>query len=176
MTHAFPVLRRRGRLALIGVSSAIASPLGFAVGEVGAAQLERLAVLLRQSKAEGLFRLLMVHHPPLDGTVSPRKHLRDHAALCALLETEGVEMVLHGHSHRSHQQMLPTSDGPAPVIGVPSASSMHHEPAAYNLYRINPAETGWEVRLTARRLGDDQQMEAGRCASLTIARAHALAA
>ncbi|WP_297774674.1 metallophosphoesterase [uncultured Roseovarius sp.] len=173
LSRAFPVLRRRGALALIGVSSAVVSPLGFAVGEVGAAQRERLAALLRQTREEGLFRLLMIHHPPLPGTVSPRKHLRDHAEFCALLEREGVELVLHGHSHRSHHQMLPTCDGPAPVIGVPSASSMHHEPAAYHLYRIAPGHGGWQVTLRARRLGSDQTIEAGRCESLAISRRHA---
>jgi 3',5'-cyclic AMP phosphodiesterase CpdA len=56
VTHAFPVLRRRGPLALIGLSSAVASPPGFATGEVGAAQRARLAALLRATRAEGLFR------------------------------------------------------------------------------------------------------------------------
>lgn len=173
--RAFPTLRRHGPFALIGVSSAVASPLGFAVGEVGKAQLDRISVLLRESKKAGLFRVLLIHHPPLAGTVSQRKHLRDHAALRVLLETEGVELVLHGHSHRSHQQMLPTRDGPAPVIGVPSASSMHHEPAAYHLYCVEPSKGGWEMNLTTRRLGADQKMETGRCSSLEIARAHAVA-
>lgn len=173
VTCAFPVLRRRGALALIGISSAVVSPPGFAVGEVGAAQRDRLAVLLRQTREEGLFRLMMIHHPPLLGTVSPRKHLRDHVEFCALLEREGVEMVLHGHSHRSHHQSLPTRDGPAPVIGVPSASSMHHEPAAYNLYRITQSADGWEVELSARHVGADQRMETGRCATMAIARGHA---
>lgn len=170
---AFPVQRRRGALALIGVSSAVVSPPGFAVGEVGHGQRDRLAAMLRQTREAGLFRLLMIHHPPLPGTVSPRKHLRDHAEFCALLEREGVEMVLHGHSHRSHHQMLPTCDGPAPVIGVPSASSMHHEPAAYNLYRITQSADGWDVELSARHVGADQRMETGRCANIAIARGHA---
>src|SRR6056297_670841 len=173
VSGAFPVLRRRGALALIGVSSAVVSPPGFAVGEVGPVQRDRLAALLRQTREEGLFRLLMIHHPPLPGTVSPRKHLRDHAEVCALLEREGVEMVLHGHSHRSHHQRLTTRDGAAPVFGVPSASSMHHEPAAYNLYRITRAKDGWQVDVTARCMGVDQQMQDGRCVSLAIARGHA---
>lgn len=176
VAQAFPVLRRRGPLALIGTSSAIATPLGFASGEMGKAQLDRLAALLRRTRSEGLFRVLMIHHPPLDGTVVARKHLRDGAALRALLQTEGVELVLHGHSHRSHQQSLTTRDGSVPVIGVPSASSMHHEAAAYNLYNIVPTDTGWSVTLTTRRLGEGQKMETGRCVSLTIPRPHAACA
>ena len=173
VAQAFPVLRRREGLALIGVSSAIATPPGFAGGQVGTAQLDRLSGLLRQTRDEGLFRLLMIHHPPIEGTVSARKALHDGAALRAVLAREGVEMVLHGHSHKSHQQMLPTQDGPAPVIGVPSASSMHHEPAAYNLYHIARTGQGWQVTLRPRRLTGARQVEAGPCTSLEIARAHA---
>lgn len=171
--RAYPILRRRGPLALIGVSSAVVSPVGFATGEVGPEQLARVTDLLRTARDEGLFRMLMIHHPPLEGTVSPRKELRDGAALRAILEAEGVEMVLHGHSHRSHQQMLTTRDGTAPVIGVPSASSMHHEAAAYHLYHILATDTGWHVSLTAHRLGADHNMETGQCVSLTLPRAHA---
>jgi len=170
---AFPTLRRRGPVALIGVSSAVASAPGLAVGEVGAAQIARLGAVLRRARAEGLFRLVMIHHPPLAGTVSRRKGLRDHAAFCAMLDREGVEMVLHGHSHRSHHRTLDTRDGAAPVIGVPSASSMHHEPAACNLCRIAPVEAGWEVTVTPRRLTAEGRVEAGRRAAITIARGHA---
>ncbi|MFB9150279.1 metallophosphoesterase family protein [Roseovarius ramblicola] len=170
---AFPTLRRRGPLALIGVSSAVPSVPGLAVGEVGEAQIARLGAVLRRTRAEGLFRLVMIHHPPLAGTVSRRKHLRDHAQFRALLEREGAEMVLHGHSHRSHHRTLATRDGDAPVIGVPSASSMHHEPAACNLCRIAPGDAGWQVTLSARRLTAEGGVEAGPHTAITIARGHA---
>jgi len=173
VTRAFPTLRRRGSLALIGVSSAIASPPGQAVGAVGDAQLERLAKILRKARAEGLCRVVLIHHPPLDGTVSQRKSLRDGADLRALLAREGVELMLHGHSHRSHQQVLQTRDGPAPVIGVPSASSMRHEAAAYNLCRISPVAGGWEMTLTPRHLTAEGRMAAGCRTTLTLARSHA---
>lgn len=170
---AFPTLRRRGPLALIAVSSAIASRPGLAVGEVGDAQRDRLAAHLRLAREAHLCRVVLIHHPPLDGTVSHRKRLRDAVALRALLAREGVELVLHGHSHRSHHQMLQTRDGAAPVIGVPSASSMHPEAAAYHLYRIAPTLKGWQVTLTARRLGTDLHMETSRCDSLILDRTHA---
>lgn len=173
VTRAFPTLRRRGPLALIGVSSAIASPPGQAVGAVGDSQRARLATILRKARAEGLCRVVLIHHPPLDGTVSHRKRLRDAAELRALLAHEGVELMLHGHSHRSHQQMLQTRDGPAPVIGVPSASSMRHEAAAYNLCRINPVAGGWEVILTPRHLTAQGRMAAGFRTTLPLARSHA---
>jgi 3',5'-cyclic AMP phosphodiesterase CpdA len=171
--RAFPILRRRGPLALVGVSSAVATAPGLAVGEVGEDQMRRLGALLRRTHDAGLCRVLLIHHPPLDGTVRHRKRLRDAAALRAVLENEGVELVLHGHSHRSHQQLLQTSAGLAPVIGAPSASSMHREPASYHLFDITPSIRGWDVGLTTRHLAAGQRMETSRCASLAVERAHA---
>ena len=171
--EAFPYLRRRGPLALIGMSSAIASPPGLAVGATGAAQIARLGAMLARTREEGRARVVMIHHPPLEGTVIRRKRLRDGRALCAVLAREGVELVLHGHSHRSHFQQIETASGPAPVIGVPSASSMHHEPAAYNLCRIAPAPGGWALTVTPRRLSAAQGVEAGEERRLTLLRAHA---
>lgn len=168
----FPWLRRRGGLALIGVSSAVASAPGRAVGAVGTAQLDRLAGLLAQARAEGLCRVVMVHPPPLDGTVKARKRLLDAPALRAVLAREGAEMVLHGHSHRSHHQQMQTASGVAPVIGVPSASATHPEPAAYHLYHIAPVAGGWQVVLTARRHTTDG-METSHTATHHLARAHA---
>lgn len=168
----FPWLRRRGCLALIGLSSAVASAPGRAVGAVGAAQLDRLAALLAGTRAEGLCRVVMVHHPPLDGTVRARKRLLDAPALCAVLAQEGVELVLHGHSHRSHLQEMETASGVAPVIGVPSASATHPEAAAWHLYHIAPVAGGWQVTLTARRHAQGG-METGHAVTHQLARPHA---
>jgi 3',5'-cyclic AMP phosphodiesterase CpdA len=174
VTEAFPVLRRRGQLALIGVSSAAASPAGFATGHVGETQRARLAELLRHTRALGLFRVLLIHHPLIEGTVSRRKRLLDGPELTELLAAEGVELVIHGHGHVSHRKELETRDGPAPVIGVPSASSMHGELAAYHLYRITRTSGGWELESTARRIrGDDLEFETAATASQSILRTHA---
>ncbi|MBC7132383.1 MAG: metallophosphoesterase [Roseovarius sp.] len=170
--EGFPWLRRRGGLALIGVSSAVATPPARATGRVGAAQLARLGALLAGARAEGLCRVVMVHHPPLDGTVAARKRLLDGPALCDVLAREGAEMVLHGHSHRSHFQKLETQDGPAPVIGVPSASATHPEPAAWHRYEIAPETGGWRVTLTARR-HTPEGMETSHTATHHLTRAHA---
>ncbi|MEI4233337.1 metallophosphoesterase family protein [Roseovarius sp. D22-M7] len=172
VAQAFPTLRLRGPLALIGMSSAIPSPPGQAVGAVGPAQRTRLAEILSDSRGKGLCRVVLIHHPPLDGTVTRRKRLRDTAEVTEILAREGVELVLHGHSHKSHHQTLQTRDGPAPVIGVPSASSMRHEAAAYNLYRVTPTGTGWEISLTPRYLAAGG-MRSGPVETLTLARAHA---
>jgi 3',5'-cyclic AMP phosphodiesterase CpdA len=176
VSDAFPYMRRRGMLALIGVSSAVATPPAFASGAVGPAQLARLAHLLRAARDEGLCRVMMIHHPPLDGTVSARKALRDGAALRRLLQAEGVELVLHGHSHRTHHQTLATRDGAAAVIGVPSASSLSPEAAAYHLYHLTPMSGGWVIDVKARHATRAAEMAARHRTQLTLARAHAACA
>ncbi len=171
--HAFPYLRVRGQVALMGLSTAIASRPGLAVGALGEAQLARLAPLLARARDAGLCRVLMIHHPPLAGTVPARKALLDAPALQGVLAREGAELLLHGHSHRSHLQEIDTADGAAPVIGVPSASSMHHEPAAYNLYRIATRPEGWALSVKTRRLSAARQIEALQGFETVIARSHA---
>ena len=59
---AFPFVRRRGPLALIGLTSAVATAPFMATGWLGQAQIARLDALL--PRLAGHFRVVMVHHPP----------------------------------------------------------------------------------------------------------------
>ena len=149
----FPRLRRCGGLAFIGASSARPTPPFFATGSLGRDQLRRLEDLLRETGEAGLVRILLIHHPPLAETVGRRKRLTDGPALRALLARIGVELVLHGHAHRSTLGMLPTPAGPVPVIGVPSASAMGHKPgrrARYHLCRVHGARGAWRLEVVVR--------------------------
>jgi 3',5'-cyclic AMP phosphodiesterase CpdA len=89
---------------------------------------------------DGLFRVVLIHHPPFDGPDQRRKGLHDSAAFRAVIAEAGAELVLHGHTHRSGLAKLPTPDGFAPVIGVPSASAKYaHDGRGhgqYHLYRV----------------------------------------
>src|ERR1700735_314097 len=58
-----PSLRRRGPLALIGVSSAVPTAPLMATGWLGRSQLEALERLLVSLAGEPLFRVLLIHHP-----------------------------------------------------------------------------------------------------------------
>jgi 3',5'-cyclic AMP phosphodiesterase CpdA len=130
----FPFVRRRGPVALIGLSSAVASPPLMATGKVGKEQLARLAELLDELGRERAFRIVLVHHPVIKLT-GRAKRLVDAAALARTLTQHGAELVLHGHAHLHAVRWL---DG-LPVVGVPSASAepgRDHDPAGYNLYRI----------------------------------------
>jgi 3',5'-cyclic AMP phosphodiesterase CpdA len=149
----FPFLRRRGPLALIGLSSAIATPVGFADGRLGEPQLRRLAGLLHQAGREGLFRVVLIHHPPVIGEGGWRKALRDRAALCAVLARCGAELVLHGHHHVTRLVALPGPDGPIPVCGVPHALGRRRarEAAGWRFYEIARQRSGWRVTSHGRR-------------------------
>jgi 3',5'-cyclic AMP phosphodiesterase CpdA len=149
---AFPFIRRRGPVVLIGVTTAVASPPLMATGEVGAAQIGRLADLLERLGREGLFRILLIHHPPA-GRRAAHKRLIDAEALTRVLRDRGVELVLHGHDHRASLNWLPGPSGPIAVIGVPSASARangKNVPAAYNLYRIDESSGGWRCEVVSR--------------------------
>ncbi|MBV1703512.1 MAG: metallophosphoesterase, partial [Hyphomicrobiales bacterium] len=60
----FPYLRRRGRVALIGLSSGVPRAPFVASGRLGAEQCAGLATLLRRAREDGLARVVMIHHPP----------------------------------------------------------------------------------------------------------------
>jgi 3',5'-cyclic AMP phosphodiesterase CpdA len=153
----FPTLRVRGPVAFIGVSSARPSAPFMAVGTVGHRQLERLDELLAETARRGLFRAVLIHHPPLPGSEKWRKRLTDSAEFCAVLRRRGAEVVLHGHSHASSRALLETDGAAVPVIGAASASAAHGDAgrrASYHLYEIVPMERGWDVCVSVRGYGD----------------------
>ena len=144
-TEGFPWARRLGAVALVGVSSARPTAPLLATGRVGARQRAELETLLLRLAEEGRPRVLLIHHPPLPAGQSRRRQLDDAEAVRAILARAGAELVLHGHTHRTHLDRVAGPAGPIPVVGVPSASSIGHRPsrrARYHLYRIVPAEPG----------------------------------
>jgi 3',5'-cyclic AMP phosphodiesterase CpdA len=147
----FPSLRIRGIAALIGVSTARPSAPFLAVGSVGQAQLQKLKKILVETGKQRLFRVVLIHHPPVDGTVGWRKRLTDASALRSVLDQHGVELILHGHAHRSSLKHLETTAGTVPTIGVPSASALGRTSsrrARYHLYRFKANPHGWEMVIT----------------------------
>ena len=151
----FPFLRRRGPLALIGVSSAVPTPPLMATGWLGRAQLEALERILTQLSGEQRFRVLLIHHPLR--SESHAKRLTDSGPLQAMLKQHGVELILHGHDHVHSTMWFDGPDGPIPAIGVPSASTLAHgryPAAAYNLFAIARDGEGWRCEQTVRGIDD----------------------
>jgi 3',5'-cyclic AMP phosphodiesterase CpdA len=133
----FPSVRVRGDVAIVGVSTARPSPVPFADGRVGRAQLAALESALE--RLDGKFRILALHHPPVDNRHAFLRGLRDRGALQALLARVGAELVLHGHEHRDLRTEVKGPRGPIPVIGVGSATYDDPRPdrrARYNLYTV----------------------------------------
>jgi 3',5'-cyclic AMP phosphodiesterase CpdA len=157
-TAGFPFVRRRGPLGLIGVSTGVPTPPFFATGLIGNEQLAALALTLDELKAEKLFRVVLIHHPPVSKAARHKRLLDAHILLHVIAE-HGAELVLHGHDHL---HMLNWLDGPnetrVPAVGVPSASAawgMSKDAAAYNLYAIDGAPGAWTCEMISRGIGSD---------------------
>jgi len=157
----FPFVRRVGPAALIALNSAVATPPFVASGELGAAQLATLAELLSKVEAEGLIRVVLIHHPPLPGQAPASRGLRDAAALQSVLAERGAELVLHGHNHRdSHVDFASISNAGAPrripVIGIASGSmgrAHKGEPLGrYNLLHIARSDGSAHIEYVTRGL------------------------
>ncbi len=146
---AFPFLRRRGDLAIIGLSTAIPTAPLLATGKLGRSQLMEFERLLRVTREEGRFRVVLIHHPPV-GRHSPHEVLTDAAAFRAVVAGEGAELVLHGHKHKALLHHIMGPGGSVPVVGVPSASNPGGHPergGAYNLYRIEGKPGAWHCAM-----------------------------
>ncbi len=149
----FPFVRRRDDVAIIGLSSAVPTRVFSAAGYLGAAQLDQAARLLDGAGRDGLFRIVLIHHPPMPVTGGRRKALRDHAALCTMLGLCGAELVLHGHHHESLLAALPGPAGPIPVAGAASASSAAPRPetAGWRHFTIGREHGFWRLKAVTRR-------------------------
>lgn len=142
--QGFPFVRVRGPVAFVGVSTAVPSLPLLATGTVGAAQAGRLEEILAGLSRRGLFRVVLMHHPPLCVHESARKALTDRRRVRGVLERAGAELVLHGHHHREHVGQVPGPGGiPIPVIGVTSASAApvgHTQPACWVQFTVEEGE------------------------------------
>lgn len=151
---SFPFIRLRRNVALIGVNSARKQSLFRAGGTVGPTQRNRLVASLRDLKARGFYRVVMIHHPPGVALSHPLRALTDAAEMQEILIEEGAELVLHGHNHVRSLVMFDGKDGKIPVIGVPSASmtkSARHDIAAWNKYEISRSLGKWQTEVSIRQ-------------------------
>jgi 3',5'-cyclic AMP phosphodiesterase CpdA len=149
----FPFVRRFGDVALIALSSAIPTMPFIAAGKVGSLQRDLLGNVLDRLKQAELFRVVLIHHPPLRVQAGWHRGLRDAGKFKRVLQRHGAELVLHGHNHEQTVLELPTATGPAIIVGVPSASEAveGRAPAArYNQYSIARNGEGWRVEMIGR--------------------------
>lgn len=163
--HIFPYLRIRDRVALIGCSTAVATPPFAASGFFSARQARETVNMLRAAGEAGLFRVVMIHHPPIRGATSFYKRMIGIRRFAAVISTGGAELVLHGHTHLNTLHWLKGQTGPVPVVGIASASQGPHglkPPAAYNLFTIDGHPGAWNLkaeRFSLNARGDEIQAE-----------------
>lgn len=151
----FPFVRRRGPIAIVGTSSARASAPFMATGHFGTTQSLILTEILEALRHEGLFRVVLIHHPPVRGSTPWHKRLIGGSRFRAAIREAGAELVLHGHNHRAGVLHIKGRDGRVPVVGVPSASATpdeRHEGARYNLFEIDGGPGAWHCRMIERGL------------------------
>lgn len=153
--NAFPYLRVRGNVALIGVSTARATAPFMANGFFQEGQSDRLGKMLDETGERGLFRVIMIHHPPVRGAVAQHKRLFGIARFHKVIHGRGAELVLHGHSHLPSLYWIGGGNAKIPVVGVAAAGQApggSHPPAQYNLIDIDGDKGEWRIRLTRRGL------------------------
>jgi 3',5'-cyclic AMP phosphodiesterase CpdA len=153
----FPYLRVRGSVALIGISTATATPPFVASGYFGIPQARRTIELLQRAKKDGLFRIVMIHHPPVRRAAIWHKRMIGIGRFARVLRDAGAELVIHGHTHLNTIHWLPSPHGLVPVVGVASASQGPHgekPTATYNLFSIDGKPGKWKCRLQRQQLAD----------------------
>jgi 3',5'-cyclic AMP phosphodiesterase CpdA len=156
LDEGFPFLRRRAGVAIIGLCSGVPTLPFVASGKLGAAQLERLEAMLDATREN--MRVVLLHHPPVDGGGAIR-NLQDHPDFARVIARAGAELVLHGHAHSITRKTMAGPDGPIPVLGIGSASSIGRNPrrrSAYYLIDID-AQTRRVHHISVRQLGTDGQ-------------------
>jgi 3',5'-cyclic AMP phosphodiesterase CpdA len=152
----FPYTRRRGPAAIIALSSARATGPFMATGHVTSASLSELHDELVRARRDGLFRVVLIHHPPTPNATNWHKRLVGSGRVRAVLREAGAELILHGHTHVDSYAEIEGAGKPVPVIGVPSAANASggHKPAArYNLFSIHGEPGAWHCHMTERGYG-----------------------
>src|ERR1700685_255777 len=91
----FPFVRRRGNVALIGLSTALPTAPLLATGRLRHRQLGPPVGSLPQSRRWR--HIVLIHHPPL--TQPHLRRLVDAAGLRGVLADKGAELLLPGHDH-----------------------------------------------------------------------------
>jgi len=142
----FPVVRKLGKLSLIGLSTGCVTPVFMATGKLGDEQLQRLAELLRQAASEGQMVVLLIHHPPLPGMTNWRKALVDAAALETVLKQYPPSLIFYGHLHYNRDQQW----GDSRIYCTASASSVSD--ASYRVIDIEDGDNHRNFRMSLKSL------------------------
>lgn len=158
---AFPFVRKRGPVAIVGLSTSVASGWTKATGELGATQLAALPGVLKRLASEGLFRVVSLHHPPRSEPKRQSQRLLDGEEFVAAIAQAGADLIIHGHDHIHQLSWIDGARGRVPVVGVPSASASPRgrwQPAGYNIYRIEGSAGAWRCEMASWSMTQSGEM------------------
>jgi 3',5'-cyclic AMP phosphodiesterase CpdA len=141
-SQRWPVVRVRGPLALISLSTSLTTPWFTAWGRLGKSQLAALRAALLDPRLAGCCRVVAIHHPPAgDRARSVVRGLRDRDEFAAVIAEAGAELVIHGHEHVDMRCDLPGPGGVTVAVrGIQSGTYEADNPARRARYRIYEIE------------------------------------
>ena len=156
----FPYLRRRGPLAIIGVSTAAPMPPQCAGRpHRQAEQMERLAALLARTRQDGCCRVVLIHHPPLPGPAyRPQAAYRQRRiSHCHRRPGGGADPARAYPCLRPCPASLPRRRraGGRRSLRFRAPGHGHKDHARYHLYRIDRGDRDWRILVDVRGVGDD---------------------
>ncbi len=158
---AWPLVRVRGEVAVIGLSTSLATPWFTAYGVIGDKQRERLRSVLADPRLADKLRVVALHHPPAGERCKSRLHgLKDHEQFAEILRETGAELVVHGHEHVDMTEHLEGPEGePIVVQGIQSGSYESGKPrlrARCRIYEVGEANSRAKVIGHSMRVWDPE--------------------
>ena len=154
----YPIVRRRGKISIIGCNSARASAPFLATGYFKKGQAERLGKILETERADGQCCVILIHHPPQANATQRHKRLLGSRRFRNVIAKHGADLILHGHTHLATTAYINGPDKQVPVICVPAAYQWpgHRKPpAGINLFLISNTKGHWHITLERHGLEQD---------------------
>ncbi len=144
--QTFPYMQIRGPLAIIGLSTSNATMPFRATGRFSKRQAEHAKKLLIEAKEKGLFRVILIHHPPYHKATITMKRMAGIDHFQNMIEDCGAELVLHGHTHLNTRFDVEYNGRTTPIIGIASASQAPGDKkpvAGFNIFEIDGEQGAW---------------------------------
>jgi 3',5'-cyclic AMP phosphodiesterase CpdA len=130
-------------VVVIGLCSALKTPFLTAWGRVGEDQLSRLDDALDSIDLEGRFVVALVHHnlhTRRSKWAESTANLRDRDEVITRLHARGVNLLLHGHTHKANRFAVTRGEHSMLVVGCGSSTQNTPDPARvarYNIYTVD---------------------------------------
>jgi len=138
----YPVTRLLPGVAIVGLNSAIITPVFMARGAVAERQLALMKSLFSASSVEDRFRLLLLHHPLLPEPTrrfDAMRRLENAGDVIDAIRNCGQnrpQLVVHGHNHVYKEMTVPGTEIPIVQVASASRAGVGKYAAEFNIYVI----------------------------------------